>query len=82
MSSTASERRRKANWVVTYGASSGYITFQMFKNEGSLDVDELHSTSDGSIVYTYFHLSPGKRSGKHAVVECLKKLNELDLTWS
>ena len=78
MSSTdASEWRQKANWVVTYGASSGYITFQMFKNEGSLDVDELHSTSDGSIVYTYFHLSPGKRSGKHAVVECMKKLNEL-----
>ena len=59
MSSTdASEWRQKANWVVTYGASSGYITFQMFKNEGSLDVDELHSTSDGSIVYTYFHPCP------------------------
>jgi archaellum component FlaC len=47
---------KRKNWVMTYGASSGYINFEMFRDEGSLEVDEVHSTSDGALVYTYFHL--------------------------
>ena len=45
----------------------------MFKDEASLDVDEVHSTSDGSIVYTYIHLKA--RASKRAVMECMQKLN-------
>ena len=48
---------RRVNWVFTYGASKGYMSYQMFKDEGSLDVDEVHSTSDGTIVYRYIHLN-------------------------
>ena len=52
---------KRKNWVMTYGASSGYIDFKMFNDEGSLDVDEVHSTSDGAFVYTYFHLKTSVR---------------------
>ncbi len=49
--------KRRVNWVFTYGASKGYISYQLVKDEGSLDVDEVHSTSDGTIVYRYIHLN-------------------------
>ncbi len=65
---------RKSSWVVTYGASKGYVTFQMFKDEGSLDVDEVHSTSDGSIVYTYIHLR--KRSRISQIMQCMDQMKE------
>ena len=46
----------------------------MFKHEGSLDVDEVHSTSDGSIVYTYIHLRV--RSSRFTVMKCMEHMNE------
>ena len=66
---------QKRNWVVTYGSSKGYITFQMFRDEGSLDVDEVHSTSDGSMVFTYFHLK--KRSRENGITKFMDKINQL-----
>jgi hypothetical protein len=65
---------RKVNWVFTYGASKGYLLYQMFKDEGSLDVDECHSTSDGSIIYTYIHLQ--NRCSKFNVMKCMARMNE------
>jgi hypothetical protein len=66
---------QKVNWVFTYGASSGYISFQMFKDEGTLFVDECHSTSDGPLVYTYIHLQ--RKCSKSTVVTCMKRMGEL-----
>ena len=51
------------------------MTFQMLRDDGSLDVDEVHSTSDGSLMYTYIHLK--KRTSRYAVMECMKRLNEM-----
>ena len=65
----------KKNWVVTYGSSRGYITFQMFRDEGSLDVDEVHSTSDGSLVFTYFHLK--KRMRENAITKFMDKIKHI-----
>jgi hypothetical protein len=65
----------KVNWVVSYGSSKGYITFRMFQDEGTLDVDEVHSTSDGTMVYTYFHLK--LRLRRRAVMQCMSRLNEV-----
>ena len=67
------ESKRK-NWVMTYGASSGYIDFKMFRDEGSLDVDEVHSTSDGAFVYTYFHLKISVR--QPVIKKFMEKMNQ------
>jgi len=72
-SDAAANHRRKVNWVLTYGASKGYISFQMFKDEGSLEADEVHSTSDGAIVYTYIHLQ--RRSSRFTVMKCMESMN-------
>jgi hypothetical protein len=65
---------QKVNWVFTYGSSKGYMSFKMFKDEGTLDVDECHSTSDGPLVYTYIHLD--KKCSKSAVMRCMKRMGE------
>jgi hypothetical protein len=65
---------QKVNWVFTYGAAAGYMTFQILIDDGALDVDEVHSTSDGALMYTYIHLK--KRISKYAVMQCMKRLNE------
>ena len=66
--------KQKVNWVLTYGASGGYILFHMFNEEGSLNPDEVHSTSDGSIVYTYFHLQ--RKCSKSTVMKFMDKMHK------
>ena len=46
----------------------------MFNDEGSLDPDEVHSTSDGTFVYTYIHLQ--NRTSKFAIVKCMDKMHK------
>ncbi len=62
------------NWVVTYGSAKGYITFKMFQTEGTLDVDEVHSTSDGCMIYTYFHLK--RRMRENLIMECMDNMKK------
>jgi hypothetical protein len=64
----------KVNWVVTYGSAKGYITFEMFQIEGRLDVDEVHSTSDGCMIYTYFHLKTRMRECH--IMKCMENMKK------
>ena len=51
------------------------MLYQMFKDEGSLDLDECHSTSDGPIMYTYIHLQ--SRCSRFKVMKCMARMKEL-----
>jgi hypothetical protein len=75
MTDTVLYNRKKVNWVFTYGSSKGYISFQMFKDEGTFNVDECHSTSDGPLVYTYIHLL--NKCSKKMAVACMARMGEL-----
>ena len=46
----------------------------MFNEEGSLNPDEVHSTSDGSIVYTYIHVQ--KKCSKSAVMKFMDRMHK------
>lgn len=47
---------QRGNWVFVHWADGQRITADMLVSYGGLDVDQCHSTEDGSSVYTYVHL--------------------------
>lgn len=55
-STRITNRSTKAIWIMTYGASASYINTQMLLDLGNISADECHSTTDGTMNYTYIHL--------------------------
>lgn len=67
-------RLMKTTWILTYGASGPYITPQMLRELGKIEVDECHSTKDRVMSFTYIHLT--KRVRQSSIEKFMKKAKE------
>jgi hypothetical protein len=70
-----SRQSMKSAWIITYGASSAYISPQMLLELGKLNADECHSTKDRAMAYTYIHLT--KRVRQTSIDKFMCKAREV-----
>ena len=68
-------RPQRKSWMITHGASGGFLTYELIKSVPDLScLDECHYTCDSAIVYTYLHFtSPVSPRAIHSFMARMKE---------